>query len=87
MLETDNVALQFTEDALSAIAHYAHRANESSENIGARRLHTILETVLDDISFNASGEHPLVKVVVDENYVKEHLSDEFDGEDLDKFIL
>ena len=87
LLETDNVALQFTEDALSAIAHYAHRANESSENIGARRLHTILETVLDDISFNASGEHPLVKVVVDENYVKEHLSDEFDGEDLDKFIL
>ena len=61
--------------------------NESSENIGARRLHTILETVLDDISFNASGEHPLVKVVVDENYVKEHLSDEFDGEDLEKFIL
>ena len=46
-----------------------------------------METVLDDISFNASGEHPLIKVVVDENYVKEHLSDEFDGEDLEKFIL
>ena len=87
LLETDNVALQFTDDALSAIAHYACRANESSENIGARRLHTIMETVLDDISFNASGEHPLVKVIVDENYVKEHLSDEFDGEDLGKFIL
>lgn len=87
LLETDNVALQFTDDALSAIAHYACRANESSENIGARRLHTIMETVLDDISFNASGEHPLVKVIVDENYVKEHLSDEFDGEDLEKFIL
>lgn len=87
LLETDNIALQFTDDALSAIAHYAHRANESSENIGARRLHTIMETVLDDISFNASGEHPLIKVVVDENYVKEHLSDEFDGEDLEKFIL
>ena len=87
LLETDNVALQFTDGALSAIAHYACRANESSENIGARRLHTIMETVLDDISFNASGEHPLVKVIVDENYVKEHLSDEFDGEDLEKFIL
>ncbi len=87
LLETDNVALQFTDDALAAIAHCAYRANESKENIGARRLHTIMETVLDDISFNASGEHPLVKVVVDENYVKEHLSDEFDGEDLAKFIL
>ena len=87
LLETDNIALQFTEDALGAIAHYAQKANENNENIGARRLHTIMETVLDDISFNASGDHPLIKVVVDENYVKEHLLNEFAGEDLDKFIL
>ncbi len=87
LLKTDNILLEFTDDALEAIAKYAHSANENAENIGARRLHTIVENLLDDISFNASGDHPLIKVSVDEAYVKEHMSRSFDEQDLQKYIL
>lgn len=87
LLKTDNIVLDFTDDALDAIAKYAQIANETSENIGARRLHTILEDLLDDISFNAGGDHPLIKVTVDSNYVNEHLSKDFSGEDLSRFVL
>lgn len=87
LLATDDVQLEFTDDALDAIAHYAYTANETSENIGARRLHTIVENLLNDISFNAGGDHPMVKVVVDANYVKEHMPSELNGEDLGRFIL
>lgn len=87
LLATDDVKLEFTDDALDTIARYAFVANETSENIGARRLHTIVENLLEDISFNAGGGHPLVKVVVDANYVKEHLPAELSGEDLGRFIL
>lgn len=87
LLATDDVQLEFTDDALDAIARYAYNANETSENIGARRLHTIVENLLEDISFNAGGDHPMVKVVVDANYVKEHMPSELNGEDLGKFIL
>ncbi|MDY3976215.1 MAG: ATP-dependent protease ATPase subunit HslU, partial [Eubacteriales bacterium] len=58
LLATDDVQLEFTDDALDAIARYAYNANETSENIGARRLHTIVENLLEDISFNAGGDHP-----------------------------
>ena len=87
LLATDDVQLEFTDDALDAIARYAYNANETSENIGARRLHTIVENLLEDISFNAGGDHPMVKVVVDANYVKEHMPSELNGEDLGRFIL
>jgi len=87
LLKTDNILLSFTDDALEAIAHYACAANESSENIGARRLHTIVENLLDDISFNAGGDYPLTKVEIDGQYVKEHVSREYEGEDLQRFIL
>jgi ATP-dependent HslUV protease ATP-binding subunit HslU len=87
LLKTDNIVLEFTDDALETIAGYAFHANENSENIGARRLHTIVENLLDDISFNASGNHPLIKVTVDEAYVKEHMSHAFDEQDLQKYIL
>lgn len=87
LLATDDVQLEFTDDALDAIARYAYNANETSENIGARRLHTIVENLLEDISFNAGGDHPMVKVVVDASYVKEHMPPELNGEDLGKFIL
>lgn len=87
LLKTDNILLSFTDDALGAIAKYAFTANEREENIGARRLHTIVENLLDDISFNAGGDHPLTKVEVDEKYVKEHVSREYEGEDLQRFIL
>ncbi len=87
LLETDSIRLTFTEDALEAIAKYAYNANENAENIGARRLHTIVENLLDDISFNASGTHPLIEVTVDEAYVKEHMKHKFDEQDLQKYIL
>lgn len=87
LLQTDNIVLDFTDDALASLARHAFIANETRENIGARRLHTIMEDLLDDISFNAGGDYPLTKIVIDETYVKEHLSDEFDGEDLQKYIL
>ncbi len=87
LLATDDVKLSFTEDAIGALAEYAYKANETNENIGARRLHTIVENLLDDISFNAGGDHPLVDVVVDRNYVNEHLAEEYNGEDLTRFIL
>lgn len=87
LLATDNVSLQFDESALSAIAHYASIANETMENIGARRLHTIMETLLEDISFNASGDHPEVELLIDAKYVKERMDDTFENRDLRKYIL
>ena len=87
LLKTDNIILSFTDEALTAIAQYAYNANETSENIGARRLHTIIENLLEDISFNAGGDYPLTKVEVDETYVKEHISKQYQSEDLQKFIL
>lgn len=87
LLRTDNIVLEFTDDALETIAKYAFNANENSENIGARRLHTIVENLLGDISFNASGDHPLTKVTVDKDYVQEHMNHTFDEQDLQKYIL
>ena len=87
MLGVDHIKLTFTDGALTAIADYAFLANETMENIGARRLHTVMETLLEDISFNANGKHPEIEVVVDENYVKEHLGSEIVGRSLTKFII
>ncbi len=87
LLSADRVKLSFTEDALSAIAHYAFIANESTENIGARRLHTVMENLLDDISFNANGQHPEIDLCIDAQYVDQHLKDEFHEEDIHKYIL
>lgn len=87
LLSADNVNLSFTDDALSAIAHYAHLANECTENIGARRLHTVLENLLDDISFNANGQHPMIDLTVDAAYVTERLKGEFTDEDIHRYIL
>jgi ATP-dependent HslUV protease ATP-binding subunit HslU len=61
--------------------------NETSENIGARRLHTVIENLLEDISYNAGGDHPLLDVNIDANYVKEHLKDQIKDNDLQKYIL
>ena len=73
LLKVDNVNLVIKDDALQEIAEYAEKANNNSENLGARRLHTIMEALLEDISFNASGDHPMVDVVVDKDYVKKIL--------------
>lgn len=87
LLDVDRVSLSFKEDALSEIAHYAHLANESMENIGARRLHTIMEILLDDISFNAGGDHPNIELEIDAQYVRERLEKEHVDRDLHKYIL
>lgn len=87
LLAADGINLKFTPDALKKIAEVAQIVNESTENIGARRLHTIMENLLDDISYNASGIEPAVDVVIDGNYVAEHLKHEKQYTNLQKFIL
>jgi len=86
LLETEGVKLEFTHEALQEIAHFAFRVNESTENIGARRLHTIMERVLDELSFEApekKGQH----VTVDAEYVRKMLTDIVKDQDLSRYIL
>ncbi len=87
LLQTDNVKLTFDDEAKRAIAEAAFHANETSENIGARRLHTIIENLLDDISFNATGDHPMIDVVIDKAYVESHLNTAKASDDLNKYII
>ena len=87
LLSADNVRLSFTDEALDEIAKYAYLAYENQENIGARRLHTVLENLLDDISFNANGQHPVIDLAIDAAYVSERLHHEFTDEDIHKYIL
>jgi len=86
LLKTENVDLEFSDDGIDMIANLAYEVNSKVENIGARRLHTIIEKVLDEISFTAtdrSGE----KINIDANFVKENLGDIVKDTDLSKFIL
>lgn len=87
LLKVDNVSLKFTDAAIAKLAAVAEAENENSENIGARRLHTIMETLLDDISFNAGGVDQMVDVVVDEEYVLSHLDKTIRTLNLHKYIL
>ena len=73
LLGVDNINLNFSDDAIDEIAEVAVFENKNVENIGARRLHTILETLIDDISFNATGLHPVIDININREYVKEHL--------------
>ena len=86
LLGTEEVALSFTDDAIDALAEMAAEINANVENIGARRLHTILEKVLEEISFTASDQ-PGEVVVVDAAYVEKHIGDLARDSDLSKFIL
>jgi ATP-dependent HslUV protease ATP-binding subunit HslU len=86
LLETEGVKLEFTPEALEEICRFAFRVNEGTENIGARRLHTIMERVLDEISFEApekKGQH----FTVDADYVRKMLSDIVKDQDLSRYIL
>ena len=88
LLKVDRVELVFDETAVAAIAEYAWLANENAENIGARRLHTVLEQILSDIAFNAGGgDAPEIQVVVNAEYVKTQLSTEAKETDLHRYIL
>ena len=86
LLEVDNIALTFDDSAINAIADIAFIENETNEDIGARRLYAVVEKVLEDLSFNANGEHPVISVVVDEKYVQEHCKTNA-MHDLRRFIL
>jgi ATP-dependent HslUV protease ATP-binding subunit HslU len=86
LLETEGVKLNFTEDAVAAVARFATSVNEQTENIGARRLHTILEKVLDEISFEAP-DLKKKNVKVDAAYVTKQLADIVKNQDLSRYIL
>ena len=87
LLEVDKINLVFKDDAIDEIASIAVLENETSENIGARRLHTIIEKLLEDISFNATGDHPMINVEIDREYVRKHLAKILKEYDLRKYIL
>lgn len=87
LLAVDHVHLHFDESALEALALAAFVANETSEDIGARRLHTIFEQLLEDISFNAGGDMPDVDVYINGDYVREHLGEAAVAQDLKRYIL
>jgi ATP-dependent HslUV protease ATP-binding subunit HslU len=88
MLAVDNIDLKFTPDAIEKIAEIAEEVNATSEDIGARRLHTVMEYLLEDISFNAGGnDYPVVSVEVNKKYVEEHLDKMTQNRDMRKYIL
>ncbi|MFP6748445.1 MAG: ATP-dependent protease ATPase subunit HslU [Alphaproteobacteria bacterium] len=86
LLGTEGVTLEFTDDAIEEIAALAAEVNQNVENIGARRLHTILERILDDISFSAT-DRPGDTVIIDADYVRDNMGDLAKNADLSKFIL
>lgn len=86
MLATEDINLSFTEEAIAEIAEYASLVNERTENIGARRLYTIMETLLEDISFDAPDLEEK-EIVIDDSYVGEKLGDIIEDEDLSRYIL
>jgi ATP-dependent HslUV protease ATP-binding subunit HslU len=85
MLATENVTLDFRPDAVDQLATFAMRVNEQSENIGARRLHTVLERLLEDVSFDAP--ETVGTIVIDAAYVRERLQDVVENADLSGYIL
>ena len=88
LLGVDGVSLEFDDSALSLIAEYAWQENEAGENIGARRLHTLMEKILNDIAFNAGGgDAPQISVQVNAEYVKNQLSEDIHQKDVRKYIL
>lgn len=86
LLQAEGVELSFTADAIQELAHFAFRVNQTNQNIGARRLYTILETVLDEVSFEAT-ELQSKRFEVDATYVRQRLQAIAEDEDLSKFIL
>ena len=86
LIATEGVNLKFSENAISEIAKIATQVNDEVENIGARRLHTILEKVLDDISFSASDKKN-DEIKIDDKYVIKQIGEIYKNNDLSKFIL
>ncbi len=86
LLATDGVTLEFTDDGINAIAEYAHRVNQETENIGARRLHTILEKILENVAYEAP-DIETKHIVIDKAFVADKLNDVVQNVDLSHYIL
>ncbi|MDT8405012.1 ATP-dependent protease ATPase subunit HslU [Sulfuriflexus sp.] len=86
LLHTEGVSLSFTEDGIARIAEMACQVNETTENIGARRLHTVMERLLESVSFEASDKSG-ESITIDGNYVTEHLGELAGDEDMSRYIL
>jgi ATP-dependent HslUV protease ATP-binding subunit HslU len=86
LLKTEGLEVTFTEDGVERIAKVAYDVNERTENIGARRLHTVMERLLDNVSFTAP-DHNGESVTIDAAYVDEHLGDLVRDDDLSRYIL
>lgn len=87
LLKVDKINLVFTDDAINEVARIAASENENSENIGARRLHTIMELLLEEISFTANGDHDFIDINIDKAYVLSHLEKISRVRNLKKYIL
>ena len=87
LLSVDNIDLQFDEGAIERIAEVSVELNATSEDIGARRLHTVMEYLLEDISFNAGGDYPTFTLNIDRKYVDEHLQKLTGDRNLKKYVL
>jgi ATP-dependent HslUV protease ATP-binding subunit HslU len=87
LLATEGVELDFADEAIDELARLAEDINTRVENIGARRLHTVMERLLDEVSFTASDAAPGTVVRIDAAYVREHVTKLADDTDLSKFIL
>jgi len=88
LLAVDNIDLSFSEDAIERIAEISVDVNDTSEDIGARRLHTVMEYLLEDISFNAGGgDYPVIPINITREYVDSHLSGLTKDRDLKKYVL
>ncbi len=87
LLETEDITIEYTDDAVAEMARIATLVNERMENIGARRLHTVMERVFDEVSFKAPDMEDGEKVVIDKEYVTSRLADILEDEDLSRYIL
>ncbi|MCG3075610.1 ATP-dependent protease ATPase subunit HslU, partial [Pseudomonas aeruginosa] len=90
LLKTEGLAIEFAEDGIKRLAEIAWQVNEKTENIGARRLHTLLERLLEEVSFSAAdlaSEHSDKPILIDAGYVNSHLGELAEDEDLSRYIL
>jgi ATP-dependent HslUV protease ATP-binding subunit HslU len=86
LMETEGVKITFTDDAVDALASYAYRVNQTTQNIGARRLYTIMERLLEELSFEAP-DMKMGEVTINAGYVQQRLEELSQDEDLSKYIL
>jgi ATP-dependent HslUV protease ATP-binding subunit HslU len=86
LMATEGIELVYKDDAVEEVAQIAHDVNSRTENIGARRLHTVMEKLLDDVSFNAHGLQGQ-QIIITKKYVREKLEDIVKDEDLSRYIL